>query len=91
MNHPKKTEIIDYLRNGATLIAAPGLAKDVLSDSSEIIDELCILTDGQWAWPSDLAYYVEKYSVGLDDDFVQWMQIQNWKLPDNLVLESLEF
>lgn len=90
LDDPNKSEITDYLKNGILLIASPGLAKDVLGGNAEIIGGLCILTDGTWAWPSDLAYYVERYSVGLPKDFINWMHIQQWIVPEKICLELLE-
>lgn len=84
-----KNKIVEYLRNGELMIASPGLAIDVLSDSQPIIGELCILTDGKWAWPSDLAYFVEKYSIELNNEFIDWMKYNQWKVPKSIDINNL--
>ena len=48
---------------------APGRALDVIS--GEKIDRtLCMYNDGEYAWRSDIIYYVEKYNMRLEEDFV---------------------
>lgn len=71
--------ITDYLESGVLFIACPGLARDALSANKEIIGTLGILTDGVWAWPADLSYYVNKYKVGLSLDFLEHMKRNNWQ------------
>ncbi|MFF9458669.1 hypothetical protein [Streptomyces flaveolus] len=40
-----------------------------------------MLTDGQWLWYSDLAHYVERYHVTLDERFIQHARNQHWTPP----------
>ncbi len=54
-------EILAYLRSGTLFVVAPGISRGYLSAGREIIGALVLLTDGKFIWPSDLAYYVEKY------------------------------
>lgn len=77
LNFEKPELIILYLQSAKLLAASPGLVKDVLGDG-EIIDSLCIYTDGVWSWPSDLVYYVEKYKVALPSDFIKHMETVSW-------------
>lgn len=71
-DHPQPDEpkLVDYVRRGLLLIACPGVTSDVLDNSSNVIGAPHILTDGVWAWPADLAYYMEKYHVALPHDFI---------------------
>jgi hypothetical protein len=48
-----------------------------------------VLTDGQYAWPSDLAYYVERYHVRLPDDFVSVIAAHGWRVPEAVDLQRL--
>lgn len=79
--------ITDYLNSGILFIASPGLAKDILSEKNEIIGSLGVLTDGIWAWPADLGYYVSKYKVGLPMDFVEHMKDNNWQKSEVNIME----
>lgn len=66
---PDAKKIAAYLRGGTMLVVSPGLVKDILA-GDQIIGTLAILTDGIYAWPSDLATYVEKHNAALPDEFV---------------------
>ncbi|WP_028815349.1 hypothetical protein [Streptomyces flavidovirens] len=70
-----------YLREGAALAATGTRVHDVLSPEHELIGGLSLLTDGQWFWYSDLAHYVERYHVTLDERFIQHARSRNWSPP----------
>ncbi|MGW2066546.1 hypothetical protein ACWCO9_39130 [Streptomyces sp. NPDC001937] len=78
---PHARELIRYLRSGAVLAATAGLTHDVLSPDRTIIGGLSLLTDGQWLWYSDLAYYVEHHHVALDAAFIAHAQSRDWTVP----------
>jgi hypothetical protein len=54
---------------------------DALEEKSEPIGSLEILTDGVYAWPSDLVYYITKYHVRISSKFVEHMQEHRWEVP----------
>lgn len=83
-------KIVNYLRNGKCWVACPGIAKDVLSEVDIIIGAPHTLTDGVWAWPNDLAYYVEKYHITLPKDFMTHLANNEWKVPEVMNLKDLE-
>jgi hypothetical protein len=82
--------IIRYLRAGKVLMMAPGVVSDVLDPSKGIITSLSIVTDGRFAWRSDLAYYVERYHLALPNNFVAHMRDNGWAVPASIDLQSLE-
>jgi hypothetical protein len=60
--------------------------------TSASIDPSAVLTDGVWLWPSVLAYYVAKYHLVLDPDFIQHAKANNWTVNESEVrLEDLSF
>ena len=61
----------------ASVLAANGPFDDVLS-GREWVGELDIQTDGDYEWPSDLAYYVREYRVGVGEDFVAHCERHGW-------------
>ncbi len=89
MNEEKQ---VNYLKKGTVFIACAGIVKDVLNEKDGIIGSPHILTDGVWAWPADLIYYVEKYHIKIPDDFAKHMMDNNWMPPSegNINLEELE-
>jgi hypothetical protein len=78
---PNEEKILRYLRNGRELMAMTGLGRDLLSDSQQIIGPLMVFTDGEWAWTSDLIYYVHKYHIDVDADFIRRMEEKGWRTP----------
>ena len=76
-----EVQVIDYLRNGAPIFVSPGVVTDALAKESKVIGGLSIMTDGEWAWPSDLQYYVSTYHVQLPDDFVNRAMNNRWRVP----------
>jgi hypothetical protein len=76
-----KERVAHYLRGGAVLLAYFNLSEDVLDDARLPIGPAEIRTDGEWVWPSDLAYYVERYGVGLPSEFVGHLAEKRWEPP----------
>ena len=91
---PQENEdrIARYLRSGVLFIAAPTFVEDVLAPG-HVIGSPHVFTDGMWAWPGDLAYYVEKYHARLPAEFISHMARKNWAIPaeDNVPLTGLTF
>ena len=85
-------DIVKYLRTAPLLVASPGLVRDILDPVAPIIGAPNILTDGEWAWPEDLAHYVENYNVDLPQEFVRTLTVRAFEPPkDNqLDLSQLE-
>jgi hypothetical protein len=70
-----------YLKSGVAFVVAPGISRDILSENHGIIGSLALLTDGTFLWPSDLAYYVEKYQTDLPRELLMHMEANDWKIP----------
>lgn len=82
--------MLEYLRSGTALSIAPGVVTDALTKESKVIGGLSILTDGEWAWPSDLQYYLSKYHVQLPDEFVNRAMSSGWRIPEVKDVSTLE-
>jgi hypothetical protein len=85
-----EADLCRYLNESPILLMSPATAADVI-DPSVTIGPLVIRTDGDWAWPGDLAYYVERYHVHLVPEFVEHAASMNWRAPalDDAALESV--
>lgn len=83
-------ELVAYLRAGVALMSAPGIVRDVLAPEAGIIGSLSILTDGTYAWPSDLAHYVARHHASVPDEFVTHAASRGWKVPSDLDLKLLK-
>jgi len=89
INLDEKQKIVSYLKSGVACVVSPGLSRDVLSENRNIIGSLSLLTDGIFLWPADLAHYVEKYSVGIPQEFQENMKGNAWVVPANIDIQSL--
>jgi len=77
----EEVSIIKYLNSGILYIASPGIVMDVLQESDNIICAPHIFTDGVWAWPGDLSYYVKNYHVELPQEFMEYVERKDYKIP----------
>lgn len=50
-----------------------------------------VMTDGVWAWPSELPYYVEAFHFRLPSDFVSQMRSNEWQPPPEIDVDKLQF
>lgn len=60
--------VANYLKMGKVILAAPSVSKDAFTGDI-ISGGMYIMTDGEYSWPSELAYYVEKYNMRLEPEF----------------------
>jgi hypothetical protein len=72
---------VKYLSAGVTLVASAGVVKDVLDPKAPVIGSPDVLTDGTYAWPSDLAHYVEKHHARLPAELLAHMAANHWTVP----------
>ena len=66
---PWEADVLTYLRAGRRGAVAPAILTDVIS-GERIPSVLTMMTDGEYFWRSDLIYYIEKYHLMLDEDFL---------------------
>jgi len=79
---PDHERIVRYLGTGHALFIAPTIVFDCASEEETEIGPLKILTDGTYAWTSDLAYYVKRYNYPLPVQFVEHMRGNLWRCPE---------
>lgn len=73
-----RARIARYLRGGSELASTVGTKATDWFDAQKTVGPLAIRTDGEWAWPSDLPYYVETYGVEVPRDLVVRMEERDW-------------
>jgi hypothetical protein len=76
-----ESELAAFLRAGSVLATTSKWVSDVLSGDPAPVAQLETRTDGDWFWPADLAYYVERYHVRLPDEFVAHAERLGWHPP----------
>lgn len=88
---PNEADILRYLRGGTQAFVILGLSSDLLSPKREVIGPPNIFTDGEWVWPADLLYYIEKYHIDVPEAFVRRMEERGWHCPPVKELHELDF
>lgn len=64
------TAMTTYLRSGVPVFDVMEASVDPFDRSVQIEGGPSLMSDGVWIWRNDLAYLVERYKVGLPDEFV---------------------
>lgn len=64
-----KKQILKYLKEGKKTMAAPSIRRDIFTGNI-IRGEYVVMDDGEFAWTSEVTYYVEKYNLILPDKFI---------------------
>ena len=74
--------MLAYVSSGRLYVASAGVVADYYVPAGQPIGSGDILTDGVWAWPDDLPYYIRHYHVALPEDFVSQMRANHWHVPE---------
>jgi len=83
-----QAEVVAYLRAAPLLVTSPGLVKDAF-DGKTLAGKRSMRTDGVYAWPDSLAYYVERHQVELPAAFEAHMAQNHWRVPVPIDLTGL--
>lgn len=62
-------KIVDYMKKCKVSSDSPSIVTDVFTGKPINVTLSC-MNDGQYAWRSDLIYYIENYNLRLPDDFI---------------------
>jgi len=87
---PGESRIATYLRKSPILLHAVGPVRDVLEPNGGFICAPNVHTDGVYAWPEDLAYYIERYHVALPAEFLAHGAAMKWRAPANVDISLIE-
>jgi len=88
---PEKSNILRFLMSGTDFgyISSRPIVKcpeDVFLNSFG-----SVFTDGTWAWPSELAYYVNAFDLALPGDFQAHMEASGWQAHSDVDCGTLEW
>ena len=75
--------VVSYLKSGVPIFDVMEGTIDPLDNSVVIEGGPSLVSDGVWVWRNDLAYFVEKYRVGLPAEFLEQVFLYK-KVDDSL-------
>jgi hypothetical protein len=78
---PDEQELISYLERGIPLIDIMEAGQDVISGDGYIAGCSSLLSDGTWIWRLDLPYYLSRYHLRLDSEFVEHVRSTHYEAP----------
>jgi hypothetical protein len=87
-DYSEKEKVISYLNNGKFILGTRHFVFCPITQ--EKIGSPEVYTDGNWAWTSMLIYYVKKYSIKINEDFLKAMEMQNFLCPQPSMLKEEE-
>jgi tRNA U34 5-carboxymethylaminomethyl modifying GTPase MnmE/TrmE len=77
----ERSLIAKYLRSGAIVFALMESTRDILHDEFRVAGGSAVLTDGTYYWRLDAADYVERYGIGLPEEFLSHGRSLRWLVP----------
>ncbi len=81
--------IADYLDSGLRMAYTPGVETDPLLPDEPFAGPIHVLTDGHYAWPKTLSYWVRRHHLLLPEKFLEHIRSAAYQIPQNLDLASL--
>jgi hypothetical protein len=81
--------IAEYLDSGLRIAFTPGVETDPLLPDGSFAGPLHVLTDGRYAWPKTLSYWVRRHHLLLPDAFLEHIRRAAYRVPTDLDRESL--
>ncbi|MFE4972104.1 hypothetical protein ACFRAR_08290 [Kitasatospora sp. NPDC056651] len=76
-----ESELIGYLERGIELLDIMEACQDVISQDQYIEGCSSVLSDGSWIWRLDLPYYLKRYHLRLDPEFVEHVRAGKYEVP----------
>ncbi|PLC40476.1 hypothetical protein C0Q88_21980 [Ralstonia pickettii] len=65
------SDLVAYLRKGVPVFDVMEATRDPFDATKFVSGGASLLSDGTWVWREDLAYYLERYNVGVSSDFIK--------------------
>lgn len=84
---PDLGQVLGYLNAGHVLIDVMDIADDPFEPTRQIMNGSTVLTDGDWLWRKDFAYFVRRHRVAVPEDFLALIRERNYVVPDRDVAE----
>lgn len=74
-----RQRILRFLGGGGLVLRSPGLREDRLDPSLAAAVPLGYSSDGEWIWPLELAYYLERHGVLPEEEFLRHMRERDFQ------------
>jgi hypothetical protein len=78
---PDLARVVAYLEAGHILIDTMDIADDPFDPARQLMNGSTVLTDGDWLWRQDFAYFVRRHHVAVPDDFLALIRERDYAVP----------
>lgn len=73
-----KRRLLGFLNGGGFVLRSPVLREDRLDPSRRNAVPLGYLSDGEWIWPLEMAYYLEQHGILPEPEFQEHMRARDF-------------
>ena len=73
--------VAGYLDGGVAVLRAPTLMDDHLDETRTRCVPMIYLTDGEWVWSGEHRYYLQRYGILPEADFLRQMENHEYRTP----------
>ncbi|GAB4106559.1 hypothetical protein GCM10028790_55780 [Micromonospora taraxaci] len=84
---PDVAQVVAYLNSGHVLIDVMDVADDAFDSTRQVMNGSTVMTDGDWLWRKDLAYYVRRHRVAVPAAFLALIRERDYVVPFRSVPE----
>ncbi|MGV1049831.1 MAG: hypothetical protein ACOYD4_15055 [Solirubrobacterales bacterium] len=74
-----KERILGFLQGGGLVLRSPGLRQDRLDPTQPPRVPLGYLSDGEWIWPLEMVYYLERHGILPEEGFLEHMRARGYE------------
>jgi len=77
----QKARVLHYLNAGQAVLRAPTLLDDEIDPARTRCIPLMYMTDGEWLWSGEHAYYLEAHDILPEPEFLAHMASNDFTVP----------
>lgn len=78
---PDLARVVGYLEAGHILIDMMDIADDPFDSAQQVMNGSTVMTDGDWLWRKDFAYFVRRHHVAVPEDFLALIRERDYAVP----------
>jgi hypothetical protein len=74
--------VLGFLEGGGAVLRSPGLHEDLLDPEQPARVPLGYASDGEWIWPLEMAYYLNRHGILPEETFLDHMRERAFEAPE---------
>jgi hypothetical protein len=82
--------VVEYLESGYGIIDYTESGLDVLGSGAMNVGCSSVISDGEWIWRQDLAFYVRRYHLALPEEFLDHVRSNGYTVPPENIPKLIE-